>query len=604
MSTLRYWDYYNMTETFTDLYERASQKESFNQLYDIITSRENILLAYRAIKTNKGSKTPGTDGRTINYIKKLSESELVKAVQTKLKNYHPKKVRRKWIEKENGKLRPLGIPCILDRIIQQCFKQVLEPIAEAHFYKHSYGFRPLRSTHHAMARVQFLINQSQLHFVVDVDIKGFFDNVNHTLLIKQLWNLGIQDGKVLSCISKMLKAEIDMEGIPSKGVPQGGILSTILSNVVLNELDHWVAGQWELFPLTKNYKSKVGERYAKKRTNLKEGYLVRYADDFKILCRDGKTAQRWYHAVRLYLKERLKLDISPEKSQIVNLRKRESEFLGFTIRADVKGKKRVAHTGIKQSKWKKLKEQAKMHIQRIKDSPTIQNALRFNSFVLGIHNYFNRATHVNPEFSRLAYELKAFLYNRLRSVGKYGHPVNPTSTYKKFYSLGFKTFKIATVHLFPIGNVKTVNALNFSPTLSLFTEEGRKIVYDKLKPNIETEISALMNATIPDRTVEYLDNRISRFSMKMGKCEITGWDLRAYDVQCHHFVPQHLGGSDKFNNLRILHKDIHRLIHRKDNEMIVLEIQKFGLNKSMIKRLNQYRIKCGLKTVESSHVEK
>ncbi|MGD7046575.1 reverse transcriptase domain-containing protein, partial [Jeotgalibacillus proteolyticus] len=84
---------------------------------------------------------------------------------------------------------------------------------------------PLRSTHHAMARVQFLINQSQLHFVVDVDIKGFFDNVNHPLLIKQLWNLGIRDRKVLSCISKMLKAEIDMEGIPSKGVPQGGILS-------------------------------------------------------------------------------------------------------------------------------------------------------------------------------------------------------------------------------------------------------------------------------------------------------------------------------------------------------------------------------------------
>jgi hypothetical protein len=323
-----------------------------------------------------------------------------------------------------------------------------------------------------------------------------------------------------------------------------------------------------------------------------------------ILCRDGKVAQKWYHAVRLYLKERLKLDISPEKSQIVNLRKRESEFLGFTIRADVKGKKRVAHTGIKHKKWKKLKEQAKIHIQRIKDSPTIQNALGFNSFVLGIHNYFNRATHVNPEFSRLAYELKAFLYNRLRSVGKYGHPINPTSTYKKFYSLGFKTFKIATVHLFPIGNVKTVNAMNFSPTLSLFTEEGRKKVYDKLKPDIETEISVLMKATLPDRTVEYLDNRISRFSMKMGKCEITGWDLSAYDVHCHHFVPQHLRGTDKFNNLRILHKDIHRLIHRKDNEMIVSEIQKFGLNNSMIKKLNQYRIKCGLNKVETSHVKK
>jgi hypothetical protein len=268
----------------------------------------------------------------------------------------------------------------------------------------------------------------------------------------------------------------------------------------------------------------------------------------------------------------------------------------------VKKNKRVAHTGVKHKKREKLKEQAKMHIRRIKASPTIQNVLRFNSFVLGIHNYFNRATHVNPEFSRLAYELKAFLYNRLRSVGEYGHPINPTSTYKKFYCTGFKTFKIATVHLFPIGNVKTAHAMNFSPTLSLFTEEGRKRIYDKLKPNIESEISVLMRATLPNRTVEYLDNRISRFSMRMGKCEITGWDLTACEAHCHHYISKHLGGTDHFNNLRILHKDIHRLVHRKDHEIIVSEIQKFGLNSSMIKKLNQYRTKCGLKKVDTSHV--
>ena len=586
-----------MTETFTGLYENAGNNNIFNNIYDIITSRKNILLAFRTIKSNKGSKTPGTDGKIIDDIKEFTENELVNVIQTKLENYQPKKVRRKWIEKENGKLRPLGIPCILDRIIQQCFKQILEPIAEAHFYKHSYGFRPLRSTHHAMARVQFLINQAQLHYVVDIDIKGFFDNVNHNLLIKQLWNLGIHDRKVTACISKMLKAEIDKEGIPFKGVPQGGILSTLLSNIVLNDLDQWVAGQWEFFPLSKNYKSKVGERYAKKRTNLKEGYLVRYADDFKVLCRDGKTAQKWYHAVRLYLKERLQLDISPEKSQIVNLRKRESEFLGFTIKANVKRKKRVAHTGIKHKKREKLKEQAKVHIQRIKDSPTTQNALRFNSFVLGIHNYFNRATHVNLEFSRLAYELKAFLYNRLRPVGKYGHPIKPSTTYKKFYSTRAKTFKIDGVYLFPIGDVKTVNAMNFSPKLSFYTEEGRSRIYDKLKPNVSFEISRLLKAKLPNRTVEYMDNRISRFSMKVGKCEITGWNLIANEVHCHHYTPTHLGGTDKFNNLRILHKDIHRLIHRKNTDIISSEIQKFELTDSMINKLNQYRMECGLEKV-------
>ncbi|HWK22175.1 MAG TPA: reverse transcriptase domain-containing protein, partial [Ureibacillus sp.] len=287
MQALRYWDYYGMTETYTDLHKRAKNKETFHHLYGIITSRNNILLAYRIIKSNKGSKTPGTDGKTILDIEKYTENDLIEEIRKQLKNYRPKKVRRKLIEKDNGKMRPLGIPCILDRIIQQCFKQVLEPIAEAHFFNHSYGFRPLRSTHHAMARIQYLVNQSQLHYVVDIDIKGFFDNINHTLLIKQLWNLGIRDRQVLACIAKMLKSEIDGEGIPSKGSPQGGLLSPLLSNIVLNELDHWVAKQWELFPLHKPFKTREGQLLAKKRTQLKEGYLVRYADDFKILCRDA-----------------------------------------------------------------------------------------------------------------------------------------------------------------------------------------------------------------------------------------------------------------------------------------------------------------------------
>ncbi|SDR02790.1 group II intron reverse transcriptase/maturase [Virgibacillus salinus] len=598
MQALRYWDYYNMTDAFTDLYDKASQQYSFSRLFDVITSRENILLAYRTIKSNKGSKTPGTDGKTITDIQKLSEKELVTEIQNKLENYRPKKVRRKLVDKGNGKWRPLGIPCMLDRIIQQSFKQVLEPIAEAQFYNHSYGFRPLRSAHHAMARIQFLINQADFHFVVDVDIKSFFDHINHTLLIKQLWNMGIQDRIVLACISKMLKAEIDGEGIPTEGSPQGGLLSTLLSNIVLQDLDQWVADLWEFFPLSKPYQSKVGERNAKKRSNLKEGYLVRYADDFKILCKDGKTAEKWYHAIRLYLKDRLKLDISPEKSQIVNLRKRDSEFLGFTIRANKKGKKRVAHTGIKADKKRKIKEEVKKHIRRIKASPSALNALLFNSFVLGIHHYFKRATHVNPEFSRLAYDLQAFIYNHLKPVGKYEHPANPPPTYKRLYSLGFKTFKIASVYLFPLADVKTVNTMGFSPKLTPYTKEGREGIYKRLRPDIQREVGTLMKSTILNRSVEYMDNRISRYSMKMGKCEITGMYLSAPEVHCHHYVPLHLGGTDQFHNLRIIHKEVHKLVHHTDKEMIDVLIRRFSITKSMLDKINQYREECGLQLIE------
>lgn len=271
------------------------------------------------------------------------------------KTIDPKKLDENSLKKDNGKQRPLGIPCILDRIIQQCFKQVLEPIAEARFYKHSYGFRPLCSTHHAMARAQYLINRVKLHVVVDIDIHGFFDNVNHTLLMKQLGNMGIQDKKVLACIMKMLKAETDGEGIPTKGTPQGRLLSPLLSNVVLHDWDEWVAGQWECFPLHRSYKNRSGELRGLKRTRLKEAYIVRYADDFKIFCRDWKAAQRGYHAVRLYLKSRLKLDISSEKSRIVNLRKRESELLGFTIRQIKRGRRELLIQGLERIKSKKLR---------------------------------------------------------------------------------------------------------------------------------------------------------------------------------------------------------------------------------------------------------
>ncbi len=227
-------------------------------------------------------------------------------------------------------MRPLGIPCILDRIIQQCFKQVLEPIAEAQFYKHSYGFRPLRSTHHAMARVQFLVNHAQLHYVVDIDVKGFFDNVNHTLLMKQLWNMGIQDKKVLACISKMLKAEIDGEGIPTKRRTQGGLLSPLLSNVVLNDLDQWVAGSMGVLPPEPALQDKIRRIVCKKAIPpLKKDTSSAMQTTSKFSAETGKLLKSGTMPLSLYLKDRLKLDISPEKSQIVNLRKRESEFLGI-----------------------------------------------------------------------------------------------------------------------------------------------------------------------------------------------------------------------------------------------------------------------------------
>ncbi len=185
------------------------------------------------------------------------------------------------------------------------FKQVLEPICEAKFYKHSYGFRPNRSTHHAMARCQFLMNRGGYSHVVDIDIQGFFDNVNHSKLLKQLYNIGITDRRVLTIILKMLKAPIKGVGIPTKGTRQGGILSPLLSNVVLHDLDWWISSQWDTIKTRKPHTVQT-KNYRLAKSKLKRMYIVRYADDFKIFTNNHQSATKIFHAVEDYLKKDVK----------------------------------------------------------------------------------------------------------------------------------------------------------------------------------------------------------------------------------------------------------------------------------------------------------
>ncbi len=153
VNNLRYAEYYDMQETFDGLYAKASQGEAFENLMDLIFSRDNILLAYRNIKGNCGSVTPGTDGLTIRVIEKCTPEALVQKVRSITRNYSPRTVRRKQIPKQRdpSKTRPLGIPCIWDRLVQQCILQVLEPICEAKFSDNSYGFRPNRDCEQAIA---------------------------------------------------------------------------------------------------------------------------------------------------------------------------------------------------------------------------------------------------------------------------------------------------------------------------------------------------------------------------------------------------------------------------------------------------------------------
>ena len=257
VEALRHSEYYGMQAVFDDLYARSKNGEKFTDLMELILSRDNILLAYRNIKANDGSRTPGTDKLTITAIGELTPDEVVDRVRAIINGkwgYRPRPVRRKEIPKPNGSMRPLGIPCMWDRLIQQCIKQIMEPICEAKFSDNSYGFRPMRSVEHAIQATYRRLQLSNLHYVIEFDIKGFFDEVNHSKLIKQIWAMGIQDKHLLYVLKQILKAPIRMpDGStihPDKGTPQGGIISPLLANIVLNELDKWVESHWENNPIT------------------------------------------------------------------------------------------------------------------------------------------------------------------------------------------------------------------------------------------------------------------------------------------------------------------------------------------------------------------
>ena len=198
----------------------------FKNLLEIAKAEVTIVTAIHKIKTNHGSETAGSDGQTIRDVLENQYPEVIRLVREMLDDYRPALLRRVWIPKPGkDEKRPLGIPTIVDRVVQEVLRMVIEPIVEAQFFKHSYGFRPMRDAHMALERVSYICHQTKYHWIIEGDIKGCFDNINHTRLIKQLWHMGVRDRRGLMIVKKMLKAGVMNEiETTEAGTPQGGII--------------------------------------------------------------------------------------------------------------------------------------------------------------------------------------------------------------------------------------------------------------------------------------------------------------------------------------------------------------------------------------------
>lgn len=613
---LRHAEYYGMTETFDSLFARSKGNHKFTKLMPIIISDDNILLAYRNIKRNNGSATAGVDRVTIKDIEKLSTDEFCTIVKKRFAYYNPRKVKRVEIPKPNGKTRPLGIPSMWDRIAQQCILQVLEPICEAKFYKHSFGFRPTKSAENAVCACALRINLNKMQYVVDVDIKSFFDEVKHSKLMRQIWTMGIQDKQLLVIIRKMLKAPIVMPNgeviYPTKGTPQGGILSPLLANINLNEFDWWIANQWEskqcqnindyLNKKTGLYSHQYRYRQLRKTSKLKEMYIVRYADDFKIFTTTRSNAEKIFTASKMWLEERLGLPISEEKSKITNLKKQSSEFLGFELKMERKGydrmgrKRYVCYSQVtekaKQRVKKQLKDQIKQMQKAASDNELIKSVQIYNSMVIGVHNYYQIATHVTKSFMPIQYQLMLVEKNRLKE-----HSLKKTTNYStndkgiKPYLKSKMTRYIKGYPIIPIGYVKTRNARMPKNGATKYTPEGRELIHKEQKAVASWKIQWIREHLIINEraTVSLNDNRISLFIAQQGKCAVTNVELILTEMDCHHKIPWKISKDDRYSNLALVTRDVHKLIHATDENTIRSYLDNLKLNAKQLEKLNKFR---------------
>lgn len=623
---LRHAEYYGMQPVYDELYRKSKNGETFTNLMDIILRRENILLAYRNIKTNGGSYTAGTDNRNITDIGSISPEKVVEKVRFIVTGsrhgYRPKPVRRKDIPKPNGKTRPLGIPCIWDRLIQQCIKQVMEPICEAQFSDNSYGFRPNRSAEHAIARTYSLMQVTHLHYVIEFDIKGFFDNVNHSKLIRQIWAMGIRDKQLIFVIRRILTAPIRMPDgttiLPDKGTPQGGIISPLLANIVLNELDQWIESQWQNNPVAvargryrtigkhEVFDKSHGYRVMKS-TNLKEMYIVRYADDFRIFCRSKEDAEKTKEAVTRWLKERLRLDVSPEKTRTVNVRKRYSEFLGFKIRVRQKAKKFTVQSHICDKKFgierEKLVEQAKRIARPSKGKTPLGEIRTYNSMVMGIQNYFEIATCISLDCRIIHRQVMTVLTNRLNSdkgcrLQREGGTM--TQAEKERYGRSKMVRYVAGIDqpIYPLAFVKNkIPHLKRSVVCS-YTADGRKPIHTNLRLN-PFVLDGLRSMASDGHSTEYVDSRISLFSAQGGKCAVSGEEFRsASEIACWLKKPTENGGQERYRNMTLLHNRYLPLLKISDTAILTAITKTFNMTKKQVSKVNSLREQAGLTAID------
>ena len=588
----------------------AGERPAFKGLLEIMSAEATIVTAIHNIKSNHGSDTPGVDNKTMkrDYLQK-SYKWVINDIRTAFEKFEPQKVRRKYIDKPGKKeKRPLGIPTIRDRIVQECMRIVMEPIMEAQFFEHSYGFRPMRDTAMALERLNFITFHTGYYWFVEGDISKCFDHIDHATLLRRLYHMGIKDRRVLQIIKQMLKAGVlDECEVNKEGTMQGGIISPLLANVYLDIMDEWVTKQWELKHTEHAYNQDSAKRRALKKTNLVPGFLVRYADDFVIITDSREHAEFWKASLQAFLETEMKLTLSKEKTLITDVRKKHACFLGYEFRV-VKGKGEHGYVTRTRPDRERLCRKVDALTDSIKKIPRetsreklIDEINRINSQIRGVIQYYQCCTWVSVSMEKYGRKLQLAASRRLKQFKGKWIPAKETQNLPRIhqnYRQKLPSVKYRDIYI-------GVTSLTFcqwqetrgkNPKETPYTEEGRDINFRRTKKKrIQARLDELYSENVASAVLngkwghlnnfEFVMNRAYALNRDRLKCRVCGKWLIDNTPYTHRINPRlPLDRVNRVNNLISVHRKCYQAIN-----MPGMDVSTFDADAQ--KRIRKYREK-------------
>ena len=484
----------------------------------------------------------------------------------------------------------------------------------------------MREAGQAVEYLGHVMKRTGYTWCIEGDISKFFDEVNHRVLLKTLWSMGIRDRRVLMIIKQMLEAGIMNECHKNElGTPQGGIISPVLANVYLNRMDMWITKEWYNKKTRKSFVSQSSKiATLKHHSTLKPAYLVRYADDWILVCRSKTDAEKWKYRIGKFLNDTLKLRLSDEKTLITDARKQAVKFLGFKIKM-LENRGKATHGILPkvtpdedriEAKMKEIRKSIRK-LKYAKNKELLVNDINLiNSQIRGIINYYSSADGVNEVLRKYKETLKYASYKALKKYGAKWKPANQTDNLREVHEE--RTEQIATIeYVIPKGKPKKhlndkdklvvgITSIAFAkwkmvPKKKLsetpYTAEGREHYYKRSKKkaalyradSIFNDIQSVLIAFETKSKIynfEFLMNRGYTFNRDRGKCRCCGEFLSSNNVNIHHTRPNlPLNEVNKVNNLAAVCKRCHHLIHSKS------EIT--GVPQAVRKRIQGFREKLG-----------